>query len=213
MATGNRANLAAVREQLRQQWPEADYCRQKAVPGFRIPLLAQLAPEADFNGQLVEICGGVSSGKTTLLYRLLAGIESPTVSAYFDFDHSFFPAAAQAAGIQLDHLLLLRPADIPRALRAAEQILTAQLARCLVFDLANVKEPLPHVLLHRLRQHLNRRDALLLLLTSTNHRLLPASAVSLRLQVSRPDDGTLQVEVLRSRVSPEGIKLEVRDAE
>ncbi|MFH2056270.1 MAG: hypothetical protein ABIJ61_09960 [bacterium] len=211
MKIENKATLAEIREQLHRQWPEASYRRRRQQSGAILTTaeFASLAPRVDLSGQIVEICGALSSGKTSFLYRVLAGITPPPTIAYFDFAHSFFPAAALQAGIDLERLLLLQPTDQGKALRLAEQILSAELARCLVFDLISMSEPLPRIMLHRLRQQLNRADALLLLLTQSDHSLLPASLVSLRLEVSRGVGGTLTATVLRSRLSAEGIRLEV----
>jgi len=211
MKTESKATLAEIREQLQRLWPEASYRRQRGQKGKTLttPELARLAPEVDLSGQIVEISGALSSGKTSFLYRVLAGIVSPLRIAYFDFGHSFFPTAALQAGVDLGRLLLLRPTEQGKALRTAEQILAAEMAHCLVFDLVDARTSLPRIVLHRLRQQLNRADALLLLLTERDHSLLPASLVSLRLEVQRLGRDKLTATVTRSRLSPEGITLEV----
>jgi hypothetical protein len=210
MAVGNKnRNLAELREEIRQLWPEANYQhraeRQILIP----PLLAELAPEANLAGQLLEICGEQSSGKTSFLYSLLADFDKQTTVAYFDLSGSFYPGAALREKSNRDELLLIRHDNSTEALCVAEQILTNGLAQCLVFDLAGCKDQLPHILLHRLRQQLNRSNALAIFLTLPAPWLLPNSSVSMRLSVNRRDDSRICATVERSRLSPEGAKLEV----
>lgn len=82
-------------------------------------------------GGLVEISGPPSSGKTGLLFALLAGIQDgqggdgprdrSENAALIDPTRAFFGPAAQAAGIDLEQLLLIRP---PLANRPAEAVHT-----------------------------------------------------------------------------------------
>src|SRR5262245_25695496 len=72
-------------------------------------------------GQLVELVGGRSSGRFSALLALLAAATSAgEAAALIDLGDSFAPAEGGAAGIELERLLWLRPADLKEALAAAE---------------------------------------------------------------------------------------------
>lgn len=79
-------------------------------------------------GALTEICGGVSSGRTSLLYALLArAAAEQQTCALIDAGDSFDPASAAEAGLDLRRLLWVRctahTAQSPaaRARRASQQ--------------------------------------------------------------------------------------------
>ena len=77
-------------------------------------------------GQLSEIVGPSSCGKTALLYALLAtGTARGEVVALVDLADAFSPSAAAAAGIDLARTLWIRPASVRDALRCAELLLEA----------------------------------------------------------------------------------------
>ena len=78
-------------------------------------------------GQLSEIVGPSSCGKTALLYALLAtGTARGEVVALVDLADAFSPSAAAAAGIDLARTLWIRPASVRDALRCAELLLEAR---------------------------------------------------------------------------------------
>jgi hypothetical protein len=220
-------------------------------------------------GQLIEITGGPSSGKTSLLFRLLASAGRPRRTvAYVDFDGAFFPEAAASAGVDLKRLLVIRPetgrqvtsptgsgnqnlteqpavdnnapaytrgrhmstcAELPgrcghrprtkcdpagqlrQNLRAAELLLRDRHADIIVLDLVGQKQPLSLGLLHRLRLRTVRAKSLVIFLTEKRpNDIIPSSMASLRLEVGRIDDtGRFRIVVTKSRICPEGIRLEV----
>jgi len=96
------------------------------------------------------------------------------------------------------------------ALRSAELIFRHHLACCIVFDLIGERGQLPLTLLHRLRMQTVRAKALVIFLTESQSNLIPASTTSLKLQVKRNESGSLHVAVVRSRISQEGIGMEVK---
>jgi len=73
-------------------------------------------------GALTEICGPASSGRTTLLYSMLAQAAArEEVCALVDAEDSFHPESAVAAGIRLDRLLWVRSGhNAEHALKAAD---------------------------------------------------------------------------------------------
>lgn len=201
---------AALRELLRQKWPEAGYVDQfDPRTCFRVQLeqLHAVFPDRGIPyGQLVEITGGVSSGKTGLLLRTLAALTPAARVVYADGTGTFFPPAAVAAGIDPEQILLLRCEHIDEAIRGVELLLETHLINCAVLDLVGVRETLPRILLHRLRQQIVRAKALAFFLTDETAHLLPASLISLQLTVHKVNRQTLEVIATRSRINNEGAK-------
>jgi recombination protein RecA len=85
-----------------------------AIPEIRLP-----------RGCLTEIYGPASSGRTTVLYAALAAATAgEEVCALVDADDAFDPAAAAAAGVQLDRVLWVRCAhQAEHALKAADLLI------------------------------------------------------------------------------------------
>jgi hypothetical protein len=93
-------------------------------------------------GQLTEIVGPSSSGRTSIAYRLLAGASLRSeVTALVDTADRFDPARAAAAGIDLARLLWIRPPDPTAALRASEVLLATRGFAVVVLDLAEGLSP------------------------------------------------------------------------
>ncbi len=209
-ATEKKAVLSELEKLLKARWPDA--CAPHGVNGrhqvVRSPLLAELIPDGIPAGQLLEICGGASSGKTSLLFKFLSELGAHIAIAYFDFAESFNPSAAASCGNDIGSFLLVRPRTIPLALRSAELLLEHGLAHCLVFDLVGQTQEVPRILLHRLRQQAIRAGVLVIFLTEDTARLIPASMVSLRLAVQKVSTSRIAVSTARSRISPEGITTE-----
>ena len=90
-------------------------------------------------GQLSEITGADSSGRSTLVAKALAAATARGEAvAYVDTHDTFDPASAAAHGVALPQLLWVRdPAgDVIRALKAFSLILQAGGFGLVVFDLA-----------------------------------------------------------------------------
>jgi len=87
-------------------------------------------------GQLSEIVGPSSCGKTALLYSFLAtGTGRGEVVALVDLADAFSPPAAAAAGIDLARTLWVRPASVRDAMRCAELLLEASGFGAVAIDL------------------------------------------------------------------------------
>lgn len=200
--------IPRLRELLNRNWPEAAYGgRNGTAHRFRIhlPALAAIFPQTGIPyGQLIEISGGISSGKTTLQQKILGAIEPVPRIGYLDFSCSFFPPGAEIAGIDLQRLRLLRPGSLQDGLRAVEALLQLQQINCVVFDLVGINEPLPRILLHRLRQNIVRAEAIGFFLTETGSRHLPASYTSMRLQTERAPNNEIEITAARGRIGREG---------
>jgi len=160
-------------------------------------------------GQLVEITGDVSSGKTSFLFRILAALTGSRRVVYIDFSNSFFPSAAESSGIDLSNVLLLRSNNLREGLRTAEIILQNKIACCIVFDLVRKSGALPISLMHRLRQKILKAGAIMIFLTEGKRDMIPTSMISLRFEVSRTNARKFIVAITRSRISSEGVKAEL----
>ena len=74
-------------------------------------------------GRIVEIYGPESSGKTTLVYHLIAQAQKlGGQAAFIDAEHSMDPTYAQAIGVDVDNLLVSQPDYGEQALEIAEML-------------------------------------------------------------------------------------------
>lgn len=89
-------------------------------------------------GQLSEVCGAPSSGRTSLAYALLAATTARgEIAALVDCGDRFDPRCARGAGIELPRLLWVRPHDERGALRAAEILIGTSGLGLVILDLAD----------------------------------------------------------------------------
>jgi len=116
------------------QEPE-DRVAATGMPGLDAPLGGGLR-----RGHLSEIVGMRSSGRTTLLCRMLAAATTRgEVVALVDTSDRFDPSSAQEAGVDLSRLLWIRDrGDAARALKALNLVLQAGGFGVVAFDLADV---------------------------------------------------------------------------
>jgi len=202
-----------IKKLLARKWPEAvakTTDSAGAIVRTGLEAFDRLFPQHGLPyGQLIEITGGESCGKTSLLFKILAAFTQSGPVAYVDFGGCLFPAAAASSGVDIERLVVVTPENIPTGLRLAEQILGERLARAVVLDLVGQTGELSQTLLHRLRQQTNRSGATILFLTENNRGLLSASTVSLRLEVKHRGGRDFTVTVTKSRLSREGVRAEV----
>jgi len=131
-------------------------------------------------GQLSEIAGPPSSGRTTLaLQTMAASTRRGEIAAFVDTFDRFDVASAAAAGIDLDRLLWIRgssgPPDggpdgfINRALKALNLVLQAGGFACVVLDLADAPPAaltrIPYTTWLRVPRIIEGHDTACLLLT------------------------------------------------
>ncbi len=160
-------------------------------------------------GQMIELTGPPSSGKTSLLYKMLAKITGQGSAVYFDLSNSFFPSAATYYGVDINHLAVVKTGEVLTGMRAAEILLEHKKTACVVIDLADQKKILPMTLLHRLRMQTTRSKGLTIFLTENNSHIIPSSIVSLRLSINRLSRRQVEIEITKSRISKEGLKARV----
>ena len=90
-------------------------------------------------GSLTEICGPPCSGRTSLLLSALASRTAQAeVCALVDGQDGFDPYSAEAAGVELNHLLWVRCRDINQALRATDLLLQGGGFGLIALDLSDI---------------------------------------------------------------------------
>lgn len=139
--------LAALRRDLREAFPSsipslnADGKLHSAFSGLStaLPGLDQLlAGQGLPKGRISELTGATTSGKTAVALQIVAAAtKAGQAVAWIDLPRAFFPPSAQAAGVQLDRLVIIRPADVTEALKAADILLRGQSFALIVFDWAS----------------------------------------------------------------------------
>ncbi len=223
----NKPPISTLKQKLTRKWPEAIRSlsdQNELVFSTGFPELDSLFPMGGIPyGQLIEITGGVSSGKTGLLFRMLSCATQNRIAAYVDFSNAFFPDAASASGLDLSRLLVIKPnvrGDdcIKNSLRTAELLLRDRNADIIVFDLVGYhrKDTLPIGLLHRLRLKTVRAKGLVIFLTQpvktngVSPNIIPSSMASLRLTVGRTNTNRLAISITKSRITTEGTHVEVQ---
>jgi hypothetical protein len=88
-------------------------------------------------GRLSEICGAPSSGRTSLALHLLGEtLERGLLAAWVDLADAFDPSSAAACGVDLEHLLWVRPRRLEEALRSCERLLRTEGFELVVLDLS-----------------------------------------------------------------------------
>jgi recombination protein RecA len=75
-------------------------------------------------GRIVEVFGPESSGKTTLLYHVLASAQKMGgICAFIDAEHAMDPAYAKRIGVDVDELLVSQPDHGEQALEIADLLI------------------------------------------------------------------------------------------
>jgi recombination protein RecA len=103
---------------------EAATVRVSAIPTGALSLDLALGVGGVPRGRIVEIFGPESSGKTTLLYHLLASAQQMGgICAFIDAEHSMDPAYAKRIGVDIDELLVSQPDHGEQALEIADVLI------------------------------------------------------------------------------------------
>jgi recombination protein RecA len=91
------------------------------VPTGALPLDIALGIGGLPRGRIVEIFGPEASGKTTLLYHVMAQAQQRGgLAAFIDAEHSLDPAYARRIGVNTDELLVSQPDHGEQALEIAD---------------------------------------------------------------------------------------------
>ena len=103
---------------------DAAQVRVQAVPTGALSLDLALGVGGLPRGRIVEIFGPESSGKTTLLYHVLANAQRMGgICAFIDAEHAMDPAYAKRIGVDIDELLVSQPDHGEQALEIADLLI------------------------------------------------------------------------------------------
>jgi len=113
---------------------ENAHVRCDAIPTGALSLDLALGIGGVPRGRIVEIYGPESSGKTTLVYHVLAQAQRlGGVCAFIDAEHAMDPSYARAVGLDVDELLVAQPDYGEQALEIADV-----LVRCGAVDVVAI---------------------------------------------------------------------------
>src|ERR1700730_11742410 len=102
---------------------EGAQVRCDAIPTGALSLALALGIGGVPRGRIVEIYGPESSGKTTLIYHLLAEAQKlGGVCAFIDAEHAMDPLYAKEIGVDIDELLVSQPDYGEQALEIADML-------------------------------------------------------------------------------------------
>src|ERR1039457_2482501 len=86
-------------------------------------------------GRVVEIFGPESSGKTTLVYHVIAEAQRRGgICAFIDAEHAMDPAYAKRIGVDVDNLLVSQPDTGEQALEITELLIRSGALDVVVVD-------------------------------------------------------------------------------
>ena len=96
----------------------------QAVPTGALSLDLALGVGGLPRGRIVEVFGPESSGKTTLLYHVLAQAQAQGgICAFIDAEHAMDPVYAKRIGVDVDELLVSQPDHGEQALEIADLLI------------------------------------------------------------------------------------------
>ena len=102
---------------------EGAQVRVEAIPTGALSLDLALGIGGVPRGRIVEVFGPESSGKTTLIYHVLAEAQKlGGVCAFIDAEHAMDPLYAQEIGVDIDELLVSQPDYGEQALEIADML-------------------------------------------------------------------------------------------
>src|SRR6201981_1615969 len=94
-----------------------------AIPTGALPLDLALGIGGVPRGRIIEIFGPESSGKTTLIYHILAEAQKlGSACAFIDAEHAMDPLYARRIGVDIDELLVSQPDYGEQALEIADML-------------------------------------------------------------------------------------------
>jgi hypothetical protein len=148
------------------------------------PATRRPAARTPSRGEITEIVGRLSSGRTSYLLACLADVVGQgETAALVDADETFDPRSAAQAGIDLRRLLWVRcGSDRGVALRAADMLVRCPGFALVALDLGERVPRLPSTLSFRLKFAVRRTDVALLIV---GRRRLTGSSAALAIETLR----------------------------
>ncbi len=107
----------------------------EAIPTGSLALDLALGIGGVPRGRMVEIYGPESSGKTTLIYHIIAEAQAlGGVCVFIDTEHAMDPIYAQAIGVDTDELLVSQPDFGEQALQIADRLIASTAVDVVAID-------------------------------------------------------------------------------
>ena len=107
----------------------------EAIPTGSLALDLALGIGGVPRGRMVEIFGPESSGKTTLIYHIIAEAQAlGGVCAFIDTEHAMDPIYAEAIGVDTDELLVSQPDYGEQALQIADRLIASAAVDIVAID-------------------------------------------------------------------------------
>src|SRR5437773_9296681 len=109
--------------------------RVDAIPTGALSLDIALGVGGMPRGRIVEVFGPESSGKTTLIYHVLASAQQMGgICAFIDAEHAMDPAYAKRIGLDIDELLVSQPDHGEQALEIADMLIRSSAVDVVAVD-------------------------------------------------------------------------------
>ena len=124
--------LDAALSQIERQFGKGSVMRMNDEAQTAIPTISTGCLSLDValgvgglpRGRIVEVFGPEASGKTTLVYHVIAEAQRKGgVCAFIDAEHAMDPSYAQRIGVNVDELLVSQPDNGEQALEIAELLI------------------------------------------------------------------------------------------
>ena len=139
-----QAALAGALTQIERQFGKGTVMRMgdpgarvavDAVPTGALSLDLALGIGGVPRGRIVEIFGPESSGKTTLVYHIIAEAQKlGGVCAFVDAEHAMDPLYARQIGVDIDELLVSQPDYGEQALQIADRLISSAAVDVIAID-------------------------------------------------------------------------------
>src|SRR5438876_2499524 len=114
---------------------EGAQVRVDAIPTGALPLDIALGIGGVPRGRVIEIFGPESSGKTTLVYHIIAEAQRlGGVCAFIDAEHAMDPLYAQQIGVDIDELLVSQPDHGEQALEICDMLVRSSAVDLVAID-------------------------------------------------------------------------------
>ena len=143
-AKEKNAALAGALSQIERQFGKGSVMRMgdegaqvkvQAIPTGALSLDLALGIGGVPRGRIVEVFGPESSGKTTLMYHLIAEAQKMGgVCAFIDAEHAMDPLYAREIGVDIDELLVSQPDYGEQALEIADMLVRSNAVDLICID-------------------------------------------------------------------------------
>ena len=122
-ARSRRSSVSSARAASCAWATRAPRSRSRPIPTGALSLDLALGIGGMPRGRIVEVFGPESSGKTTLVYHVIAEAQKlGGVCAFIDAEHAMDPLYAQRLGVNIDELLVSQPDYGEQALEIADML-------------------------------------------------------------------------------------------